>query len=89
MMRFSCTVRLGNTRRPSGTSAMPIPTRLCVAYWSIGCAVEEDVARSVGRCRPAMVRSSVDLPPPLAPMQAKILPSSTLNEIMKRAWKSP
>ena len=36
-----------------------------------------------------MVRSSVDLPPPLAPMQANVLPSSTVNETLKRAWKSP
>ncbi len=36
-----------------------------------------------------MVLSIVDLPAPLAPMTAKVWPSSIFNEIVKRAWKSP
>ena len=36
-----------------------------------------------------MVLSSVDLPPPLAPMKANVCPSSTVKLTEKRAWKSP
>ena len=51
-------------------------------------ALEQHVAG--GRTlRPAIVRSSVDLPAPLAPMMATVSPWSTLNETLNSAWKSP
>ena len=48
-LRFSRTVRLGNTRRPSGTSAMPMPTRLCAGTWSTG-SPSNSTWPDVGRC---------------------------------------
>ena len=44
---------------------------------------------SVGRCRPAIVRSSVDLPAPLAPMMAYTSPGNTRSEIMVQRAQLP
>ena len=66
-------MRLANTRRPSGTSAMPSAT--------IFCELSEVMSRpmklmlpELGRTRPEMARSVVDLPAPLAPMSVTIWP---------------
>src|SRR3984957_5277002 len=44
---------------------------------------------SVGRCSPAIVRSSVDLPAPFAPMIAYTSPGYTASEIPESALSCP
>ena len=73
MIRFSCTERLVKTRRPSGTVAMPISTRLCAGIWSMGWPSKRMRPR-LGMSVPQIILSSVLLPAPLAPMQANISP---------------
>src|SRR3984957_14331043 len=45
--------------------------------------------RSVGRCSPAIVRSSVDLPAPFAPMISYTSPGYTASEIPESALSWP
>ena len=52
--RFSSTVRLGNSRRPSGTSAMPRRTRWWAGTPATSVAVEADRSR----CAPCCARRS-------------------------------
>ena len=67
--RFSSTVSDPNSRLPSGTMTMP-----CVARRSgrslVTSAPSNRTEPAVGWCSPAIVRSSVDLPAPFAPMIA-------------------
>ncbi len=67
--RFSSTDSDPKSRLPSGT--MPIP---CLALRSgrspVTSVPSNRTEPVVGECRPAIVRSSVDLPAPLAPMIA-------------------
>ena len=67
--RFSSTDRDPKSRLPSGTKTIP-----CLALRSGRSPVTSMPSNStepeVGKCKPAIVRSSVDLPAPLAPMIA-------------------
>ena len=73
--RFSSTVSSATTLRPSGTWARPRRTRSSTRYAREVTAVEQHAARSRGTSAPAIVRSSVVLPAPLAPRSATIAPS--------------
>ena len=74
--RFSSTVSSGNSRRPSGTSAIPRATPLVGAARAVtSLAVEDDARPAAAGCAPAMVRSSVVLPAPFAPTRASTSPS--------------
>ena len=53
-----------------------MPDALVGGHVVDGLALEQDLA-GVRLSRPATVLSRVDLPPPLAPMKAKVSPSST------------
>ena len=68
-----------NSRRPSGTMTIPLMARrsgrILVTSWP-----SYRIEPSVGWCRPAIVRSSVDLPAPLAPMIAYTSPGNTRSE---------
>ncbi len=89
MMRFSSTESEGNSRRPSGTSAMPRATTAWAGCVADRLAVEAGWHRGVTRSAPAMHLSSVDLPAPLAPITATTSPGATLSETPNSAWKSP
>ena len=77
--RFSSTVSDPNNRRPSGTMAIPRVARrsgrTLVTSWP-----SYRIDPSVGSCRPAIVRSSVDLPAPFAPMMAYTSPGNTRSD---------
>ena len=68
-----------NSRRPSGTMTIPLMARrsgrILVTSWP-----SYQIEPSVGWCRPAIVRRSVDLPAPLAPMIAYTSPGDTRSE---------
>ena len=72
-MMFSRTVRPGNTRRPSGTCAMPSRTIACGPRPAIGLPSNTIVARR-GSSRPEIARSVVDLPAPFAPSSVTTSP---------------
>ena len=75
-------------RRPSGTMAIPRPSRRWAGTPSSGRPSKATVP--VLCCwRPATVRSRVDLPAPLAPITATVSPSATRTDTSNRAWKSP
>jgi len=81
--RFSSTVSLGNSRRPSGTSAMPRSAICSVArptrsWWTPSISATIDPA--LGRTIPMMHFISVDLPLPLVPSSTTVSPAPTLNE---------
>ncbi len=88
MLRFSSTVRPGKSRLPSGTSAIPSPTRLCAGIRVMSTPSKKTVPAE-GRCAPAITRSSVVLPAPLAPTRARVSPSSTLSDTPRTAFNSP
>src|SRR5262245_51101915 len=79
MSRFSSTESDGNSRRPSGTSAMPRATTACAGAWPIGWPSSR-MASSRDLIAPAMHLSSVDFPAPLAPMTATTSPAATRSE---------
>ena len=74
----------GNSRRPSGTMTIP-PVARRSGRTLVTLAPSNWIEPSVGRCRPAIVRSSVDLPAPLAPMIAYTSPGNTRSETWSRA----
>src|SRR5438067_5028 len=74
--RFSSTLSDGNSRRPSGTSAIPARTRACGGN-AVMSRLSSEMAPAVGWCRPMIERSSVDLPAPFAPMMARVSPGAT------------
>jgi len=65
-----------------------MPTRLCAGR-SLMASPWNSTWPDWGLSRPASVLSKVDLPPPLAPMNANVCPSSTEKLTENRAWKSP
>ncbi len=86
--RFSSTLSVGNTWRPSATWPMP---RL-----QIWCDSSRVISRPLkvmrparARSMPAMVRMSEDLPAPLAPTMATMLPCGTSSETPASACASP
>ncbi len=84
MMRFSSTDSDGKSRRPSGTSVMPRRTTSSAERPPTGRPrkATESAGTSIS---PAMARSSVLLPAPLAPMIASTSPASTASETPKSA----
>src|SRR5688500_4048198 len=86
--RFSRTVSAGNTRRPSGTSAMPAAAR-----WYAGMRVTSLPSNTIlprrGSMAPATPRMVVLLPAPLAPMRVMISPSATSKDTARTAGTSP
>src|SRR5262245_31789878 len=89
--RFSSTVSLGNSRRPSGTSAMPSSTMSSVVRPTRSCSVPSIFATmrpALGRTIPMMHLMSVLLPLPLVPSSTTVLPAATLSDTSSRtrAW---
>ena len=82
-IRFSSTVNFGNSRRPSGTSAMPrsticsvfIPTRSCFSP-----SISATMRPAAGRRMPMMHFISVLLPLPLVPSRVTVSPAFTVIE---------
>ena len=88
MTRFSSTLSEGKSRRPSGTIAMPRSTIAAEGSAPIGRPSKRTVSGAF-RMTPAMERSSVVLPAPLAPMIATVSPGSSAMSTPNSAWKSP
>ena len=88
ILRFSFTVRLSNTRRPSGTMAMPSATT-CWALKGMMSRPRKLMAPEAVFTRPLMARSVVLLPAPLAPISVTIWPCSTSKEMPLRASMPP
>src|SRR5207302_10131859 len=86
--RFSSTLSEGKSRRPSGTSAIPSRTRACGGD-AVMSRPSSRIEPALGRCRPMIVRRSVDLPAPLAPMMARVSPADTVRLISVSACKYP
>src|SRR5438477_3855443 len=86
--RFSSTLSDGNSRRPSGTSAIPTRTRACGGN-AVMSRPSSKIAPAVGWRRPMIERSSVDLPAPLAPMLARVLLGATVRLTSVRACRYP
>ncbi len=82
------TVRLSNTRRPSGTSAMPSATT-CWALKGMMSRPMKLMAPEAVLTSPEMARSVVDLPAPLAPIRVTICPCSTSKEMPFSASMPP
>jgi hypothetical protein len=78
------TVRSGNTRRPSGTWAMPAATTRSGGSRSMR-VPSKRISPDVSRARPEMARRVVVLPAPLAPMMVTMPPSGTSSETPLRA----
>ena len=74
--RFSSTVSFGNSRRPSGTSAMPRSTISSVVRADQVCACARrsraTIVPALGRTMPMMHFISVLLPLPLVPSSATV-----------------
>ena len=86
--RFSSTVMLKNTRRPSGTCASPMPTILCGAVVRMSCP-SKVISPVLVRSRPEIVLSTVLLPAPLAPISVTISPGCTWKDTSLMAWMLP
>ena len=78
--RFSSTVSDPNNRRPSGTMTIPWVARRSGRILVMSLPLYT-IEPSVGWCRPAIVRSSVDLPAPFAPMIAYTSPGNTRSDM--------
>ena len=78
--RFSSTVSDPNSRRPSGTMTIPRVARRS-GRTLVMSLPSYTIEPSVGWCRPAIVRSSVDLPAPFAPMIAYTSPGNTRSDM--------
>src|SRR6202171_1238024 len=86
--RFSSTLSDGNSRRPSGTSAIPSRTRACGGS-AVMSRPSSRIEPVVGWCRPMIERSNVDLPAPLAPMIARVSPGATARLTSVSACRYP
>src|SRR5438128_9114483 len=67
---------------------MPSRTRACGGRGVIS-RPSSTIEPALGRCRPMIERSSVDLPAPLAPMMARVSPGKTARLISVRACRYP
>src|SRR5256885_4850191 len=91
-IRFSTTVSLGNSRRPSGTSATPRSTIASAESLVRSCAVPStvsDIRPRSGRTRPVTHFISVLLPLPLVPSSATVSPASTWSVTPRSALTAP
>src|SRR5687767_1054229 len=86
--RFSRTLSAGNTRRPSGTRAMPAAARWC-AGMRVTSLPSNTILPRRGSMAPATPRMVVLLPAPLAPIRVTISPSATSNDTARTAGTSP
>jgi hypothetical protein len=87
-LRFSSTVRVGNTWRPSATWPMPRLQIWCDRQPVMSRPIEADRPRA-RLSMPAMVRMSEVLPAPLAPTMATISPLRHFERDAASAWASP
>ena len=90
--RFSCTVSLGNSRRPSGTIAMPRSTISSVLRRVRSCAVPSMSATmrpALGRTSPMMHFIKVLLPLPLVPSSTTVSPPPTATETSSSTRTAP
>jgi len=88
MARFSRTVRLGKTPRPSGMAHIPALVsfsgdRLPTAWSPIR------TSPALGRMRPLTTLSSVDFPAPFGPSSANTLPGGTTRSTPWRTSMRP
>ena len=90
--RFSSTVKRGNSRLPSGTSAMPRSTISSVAMPDeiVLLAVDLDHdAAGRGRTIPITHFISVDLPLPLVPSSTTVSPALTVSDTPSSTRTAP
>ena len=79
MRRFSSTVSLGNTLRPSGMQAMPAATIRCVGNCVMSIPLKT-MRPARGGVSPRIERTRVVLPAPLDPSRQVMRPVSTVSE---------
>gem|GEM_PF-3215514 len=87
-MRFSLTLSVPKTRRPSGTWATPRPASskagISVRGWFLNRMVPD-----VGRCKPETALRRLVFPAPFAPRTATISSSPTRIDTSSRALTAP
>src|SRR6266571_944679 len=88
MSRFSSTDIRANSRRPSGTSAMPWRHTRCGATAPRSSPAKRNSPERA-RCSPAIVLTSVLLPAPFGPMTETTSPASTSSVASHTAGASP
>src|SRR5437879_1422700 len=88
MARFSCTVRWGKTRRPSGQCAIPDFKMVAGSRFWIS-RPSKTMRPALGRSRPEIARSVDDLPAPLAPIKQTSSPDATARSIPRSAVTGP
>src|SRR5262249_24669255 len=88
MRRFSSTESEGNSRRPSGTSAMPRATTAWAGLSPIGSPAKTTASRR-DAITPAGHLSSGDLPAPLGPVPAPTAPPGPRSGQPRHARKAP
>src|SRR5881628_2414629 len=88
MARFSCTVRWGKTRRPSGQCAIPDFKMVAGSRFWIS-RPSKTMRPALGRSRPEIARSVEDLPAPLAPIKQTSSPAATARSIPRSAVTAP
>src|ERR1051325_4804035 len=88
ILRLFSTESRGNSRRPSGTCAMPVEITLCGAI-SVSGTPSMVIVPAVAGSRPEMTRKSVVLPAPFAPITATASPAFTVIDTPNRPWKAP
>ena len=86
--RFSSTVKVANTDRPSGAWATPARAKRNGGAPPRSSPSTRTVPRS-GAISPLATRATVVLPTPLAPRSATASPGPIVSDTPKRAWKLP
>ena len=86
--RFSVTDKVGNTPLPPGMSEIPLRAVMSADVLVMSSSLNVTVP-AVGRTRPQMPLSNVDLPAPLVPRSATISPSTTSKSTPKRICTGP
>ena len=90
--KFSSTVSLGNSRRPSGTSAMPRSTISSVERPTRSCfvpSISTVTVPALGRTMPMMHFMSVLLPLPLVPSSTTVSPAFTVSDTSSSTRTAP
>ena len=90
--RFSVTVSLGKSRRPSGTKPMPRSTISSVARPTSSCSLPSITALMLpldGRTMPMTDFIRVDLPLPLVPSSATVSPAPTVSDTSSSTRTAP
>ena len=92
MSRFSVTLRRANSRRPSGTKAIPRSTIASVDSANRSCrspSISANTRPADGRTIPMMHFISVDLPLPLVPSSATVSPAATVTDTSSSTRTAP